>query len=106
MQRAHPAGLENADANGMLPLYWTCRSRASKDIIELLLNKGPGVACAKDKWKRLPFHVACEFEIKESVILDLLLDTNPSGMNARNQLGQQPVEYVDWTRGNQQGCRR
>ena len=97
LQRAHPAGLESADANGMLPLHWTSRSRASKDIIELLLNQYPGAACAKDKQKRLRFRIVCEFGIEESVILDLLLDANPSSINARNQLGQQTVECVDWT---------
>ena len=96
LQRAHPAGLESADADGMLPLHWACRSRASKDIIELLLNKYPGAACTKDKWKRLPLHIACEFGIRERAILDLLLDANPSSINARNQLGQQPGECVDW----------
>lgn len=98
LQRAHPAGLKSADADGMLPLHWACRSRASKDIIELLLNKYPGAAYTKDKWKRLPLHIACEFGIKERVILDLLLDANPSSINARNQLGQQPGECVDWTK--------
>lgn len=40
--KAYPQGLRERDASSMLPLHYACGNRASKDVIQLLLDESSG----------------------------------------------------------------
>ena len=52
--KAYPQGLRERDASSMLPLHYACGNRASKDVIQLLLDEsssGGGYGYAAGVWE-------------------------------------------------------
>ena len=96
LYKEFPESLECADGEGMLPLHWALWSRAEIDIIEFLVTKYPHATRRKDRYGRLPLHIACEYGVSNGNVVQLLVKANPSSVKAQNNLGHTPSDLVNW----------
>jgi len=115
--QACPDGIGCRDSDGMLPMHWAASTRASSnnnqhnhsnngttatpaititssvDLVKYLLKGFPGSVGIKDKYGRLPLHLACEHGAAEEVI-EILLEADPNSFHVKDKKGRTPLDFA------------
>jgi len=78
---------------GMFPLHVACASKASGEVVELLLRAHPAAAAAKDKEGSLPLHYACTAAENVAAVA-ALLNEFPLGSREVDGKGKLPLQIA------------
>ena len=87
---------------GYLPLHYACYYRASKSVIETLLESYPeAIQYAGMDSRSLPLHLACKTNAPPEVI-KTLIQAYPYALKTRDGSGKKPQEYYDESNSSNQ----
>jgi ankyrin repeat protein len=99
--QAYPDALLITEDKGWTPLHYACRSKASKDVVQLLLHmypeKGRVGVSRPDRQGRLPLYYAVRYSAPSGVV-NLLLEMDPSAVLEEDQNAHSPLALTwdDW----------
>jgi hypothetical protein len=87
-----PESMYMKDENGKVPLIHACSSRASLEIVELLLAEGPEASRSPDSHNRLALHWACEYDATIDVV-SAVLSSYPDASKHVDAYGRVPLHW-------------
>ena len=90
-----PESTKMTDMNKMNALHWACWSRASLNVIHILLGARNDSASKTDSYGRLPLHIACEYGTSDEAVVSLLRKHNSNGVNVKDLRGRTPVDIAE-----------
>ena len=83
------------DIDGCTPLYLACDNKASTEIIQLLLDRGPQAVSGKGKSGNTPRHCAClRGLLSLEVLVELLVQGHPDTIQEMNDCGLTPFHLL------------
>ena len=77
----------------MLALHWACWGRACEETVTFLCEAHREAANVRDRYGRLPIHLACEYGT-DAEVLNALLHANPLSIQSLDKNGRTPLDIV------------
>ncbi len=81
-------------SDSMLALHWAAWSRQDEAVINYLADQYREAATARDRYGRLPMHIAAEYGVCGSEVINVLLHANPYSLTERDVSGRTPLDIV------------
>lgn len=92
---ANPRAVRHTDSNGLLPLHYACKNKASSEVIESLLLHYPEAAHVPIQGtKALPLHIALRQSPIDSAVVFILLDAFPKAASMGQSQGRLPLHIA------------
>ena len=87
-----------ADICGRLPLHDACRYKASKEVVDLLVDTYSQATYIQDRQGKTPLHYAADAGfIHDYLLLDVILSlsvSNPRSLHIRDSRGWTPLDAI------------